>query len=269
MTPPREESLTLYLRALRLPAFTLHWQEVAAKGEKEGWSFGQFLHHLSELELNERSTRRIARVLKASGLPATKTLGNLDLTKLPDKVRRALPRLCEGGFVDQGENLLVFGLPGRGKTHVVCAIGHELVRSGRTVLFSSTNLLVQRLLAAKRDLVLERELKRLDAFDALILDDLGYVQQDRAEMEVLFTLLAERYERKSVIITTNPTDCEPNGETCRDRRSAYAWRGRAPAAGRLGPYAQHGTVPLRRSTMPIHPAPGLVPPRPPFAIRAI
>lgn len=203
MTPPREESLTLYLRALRLPAFTLHWQEIAAKGEKEGWSFGQFLHHLSELELNERSTRRIARVLKASGLPATKTLGNLDLTKLPDKVRRALPRLCEGGFVDQGENLLVFGLPGRGKTHVVCAIGHELVRSGRTVLFSSTNLLVQRLLAAKRDLVLERELKRLDAFDALILDDLGYVQQDRAEMEVLFTLLAERYERKSVIITSN------------------------------------------------------------------
>jgi DNA replication protein DnaC len=203
MTPPKDQSLALHLRALRLPAFNAYWQEIAAKGEKEGWSFGQFLHHLAELEMNERSTRRIGRALKASGLPATKTLGNLDLAKLPDKVRRVLKALCEGGFVDRGENLLVFGLPGRGKTHVVCAIGHELVHSGRTVLFSSTNLLVQRLLAAKRDLVLEREFKRLDTFDALILDDLGYVQQDRAEMEVLFTLLAERYERKSVIITSN------------------------------------------------------------------
>jgi len=86
---------------------------------------------------------------------------------------------------------------------VVCAVGHELVQSGRRVLFTSTNLLVQRLLAAKRDLLLERELKRLDGFDALILDDIGYVQQDRAEMEVLFTLLAERYERKTVMITSN------------------------------------------------------------------
>ena len=93
--------------------------------------------------------------------------------------------------------------PGRGKTHLACAIGHELVQRGRRVLFASTNLLVQRLLAAKRDLELERALKRLDRYDLLILDDLGYVQQDRAEMEVLFTLLAERYERRSVVITSN------------------------------------------------------------------
>ncbi len=198
-----EETLTLYLRGLKLPAFNLHWQEVATTAEKQGWSFGQFLHHLAELETQRRTTRRIERFLRASNLPTTKTLGSLDLEKLPEKVRRSLPRLCKGGFVDRGDNLLVFGLPGRGKTHVACAIGHELVQSGRRVLFVSTNLLVQRLLAAKRDLQLERELKRIDRFDAVILDDLGYVQQDRAEMEVLFTLLAERYERKSVIITSN------------------------------------------------------------------
>ena len=176
---------------------------MASTAEKQGWSFGQYLLHLAELELQERRTRRIERALKASQLPTTTTLGALDLGLVPDKVRKVLPRLCSGGFVDRGDTLIVFGLPGRGKTHVVCAIGHELVQSGRRVLFASTNLLVQRLLAAKRDLELERELKRLDKFDALILDDLGYVQQDRAEMEVLFTLLAERYERRSVIITSN------------------------------------------------------------------
>jgi len=203
MSVSPEQSLSVHLRSLKLPAFNRHWQEVATIAEKQGWSFGQFLHHLAELEAQTRTTRRIQRFLRASNLPSTKTLGSLELEKLPEKVRKSLPRLCSGGFVDRGDNLLVFGLPGRGKTHVVCAIGHELVQSGRRVFFASTNLLVQRLLAAKRDLQLERELKRLDKFDAVILDDLGYVQQDRAEMEVLFTLLAERYERKSVIITSN------------------------------------------------------------------
>lgn len=203
MSENREEALKLMLRSLRLPGFQAHWAEVAKQAEKAGWSFGQYLHHLAEVEHEERRHRRIERTLKASQLPATKTLGTLDLDKLPAPVKRALPRLSRGGFLDRGDNLLVFGLPGRGKTHVVCAIGHELVQAGYRVFFTSTNLLVQRLLAARRDLLLERALQRLDRFDALILDDLGYVQQDRSEMEVLFTLLAERYERKSVIITSN------------------------------------------------------------------
>ncbi|MEZ4229075.1 MAG: ATP-binding protein [Polyangiaceae bacterium] len=98
-------------------------------------------------------------------------------------------------------NVLLFGLPGRGKTHVACAIGHEPDRRGRRVLFSPTYALVQRLLSAKRDLRLE-ELAALDRFDAVILDDIR-CEQDRDEMEVLFTFLAERYERKSVMITSN------------------------------------------------------------------
>ncbi len=114
-----------------------------------------------------------------------------------------LPTLCEGDFVERGENLLAFGLPGRGKTHLACAIGHELVQRGRRVFFTPTFALVQRLLVAKRDLVLEHELARLDRFDAVILDDIGYVQQSREEMEVLFTFLSERYERRSVIITSS------------------------------------------------------------------
>ena len=122
---------------------------------------------------------------------------------MPSKVRRQLPSLCEGGFLDRAENILAFGLPGRGKTHLVCAIGHELVQHGRAVLFTPTYRLVQRLLVAKKGLRLERDLKALDRYDAVILDDIGYVQQDREEMEVLFTFLAERYERKSVVITSN------------------------------------------------------------------
>src|SRR6266550_4318603 len=114
-----------------------------------------------------------------------------------------LPTLCEGAFVERGDNVLAFGLPGRGKTHLVCAIGHELIQRGHRVLFTATFALVQRLLAAKRDLRLEKELAALDVYDAVILDDIGYVQQSRDEMEVLFTFLAERYERKTVMITSN------------------------------------------------------------------
>ena len=201
--PTREQSLAILLRALKLPAFTRYGEEIAQKAEREGWTFGQYLHHLAELEVQERGRRRIARHLKSSDLPGEKTLATLDRSLLTAKVQKQLPTLCEGGFVERGENLLAFGLPGRGKTHVVCAIGHELIRRGHPVLFTPTYALVQRLLAAKRDLRLEKELAALDAFDAVILDDLGYVQQSRDEMEVLFTFLSERYERKSVIITSN------------------------------------------------------------------
>ena len=196
-------SLELLLRSLKLPGFVAHYESMALRAEKAGWSFGQYLRALADIEMEERSRRRVERALKASSLPEDKTLATLEQDKLPVKVRRVLPNLCEGGFLDRAENILAFGLPGRGKTHVACAIGHELVRRGRRVLFVPTYQLVQRLLVAKRDLTLERELKHLDRFDAVILDDLGYVQQDRSEMEVLFTFLAERYERKSVIITSN------------------------------------------------------------------
>jgi DNA replication protein DnaC len=197
------DSLGIMMRSLKLPAFARYAQEVAQKAEREGWSFGRYLHHLAELELLERRRRRIERYLNDSDLPGEKTLATLARSRLPSKVAKMLPTLCEGGFIDRGDNLLTFGLPGRGKTHLVCAIGHELVQRGHRVLFVATFALVQRLLAAKRDLRLEKELAVLDRFDAVILDDIGYVQQSREEMEVLFTFLADRYERRSVIITSN------------------------------------------------------------------
>jgi len=197
------ESLPMLLRALKLPAFLTYHAEVAERAEREGWSFVQYLQHLVVLEVDERRGRRIQRHMEESKLPPDKTLATLDIERFSNKVRRQIPTLCEGGFTERAENLLAFGLPGRGKTHLCCAIGSELIRRGQRVLFTPAYRLVQRLLVAKRELCLEQELKRLDVFDAVILDDIGYVQQDREEMEVLFTFLAERYERRSVIITSN------------------------------------------------------------------
>lgn len=197
------EDADVLLRALHLPSFVAHRRDVVVQAEKAGWSFDQFLAHLCELELDERKRRKTERMLKQSCLPTGKTLASLDQARLPVPVRRQLPTLCEGGFVERAENVLAFGLPGRGKTHLVAAIGQELVRRGFQVLFIPAFKLVQRLLVAKRELLLEKELRRLDAFDVVILDDIGYIQQDRDEMEVLFTFLAERYERRSVMITSN------------------------------------------------------------------
>jgi DNA replication protein DnaC len=202
-TPTLEQSLAILLRGLKLPTFSRAYADVAKKAERDGWSFGQYLHHLAELEIEERRRRRLERFQRDSDLPAEKTIATLDRSRLSAKVQKVLPTLCDGGFVERAENVLAFGLPGRGKTHLVCAIGHELIKRGYRVLFVATFAIVQRLLTAKRDLRLERELAALDAFDAVILDDIGYVQQSREEMEVLFTFLAERYERRSVIITSN------------------------------------------------------------------
>jgi len=197
------ESLEMMLRQLRLPSFVAHQAEVARQAEQQGWTFGRYLQHLAEVELTDRERRRTERLLKRSKLPVDKRLDTLELDHLPAKVRRQVPALCEGGFVDRAENVLCFGLPGRGKTHLVCAIGHALVSRGYQVLFVPAFKLVQRLLAARRDLALEAELRKLDRFDAVIVDDIGYIQQDRDEMEVLFTFLGERYERRSLLLTSN------------------------------------------------------------------
>ncbi len=198
------EGLTGLLRAFRLPTIASIWEESITRAERENWGYKRLLQHLCESEAQDRSERKTTRLLHESGLPDGKTLGNLDEKLLPPKIRRLLPTLLEGHFVERAENLLAFGLPGRGKTHFLAALGRELVLRHRyPVLFIPTFRLVQQLLAAKKELRLENELKRLDRFAAVILDDIGYVQQDRQEMEVLFTFLAERYERRSVIISSN------------------------------------------------------------------
>jgi len=156
-----------------------------------------------DLEAQDRHERRITRLRRASKLPPGKTFGTLDEGRLPPALVRRLQELAGGNFLDDATNVLAFGLPGVGKSHALCAVGHALIERGHAVLFMPTYSLVQELLAAKRDLDLPRALRKLDQFDVLILDDVGYIQQSPEEAEILFTLLAERYERRSVFITSN------------------------------------------------------------------
>lgn len=196
-------TLDLRLKAFRLPSFLAYYSELAERANAEGWDHIRYLDELAAAEAQDRSDRRITRLLRTSKLPREKTLSTLELKRLPTVVRGQITRLCEGEFVEGATNVCIFGNPGAGKTHTMCAIGHELVRLGISVYFTSVQSLVEHLLEAKRDLRLSRELRKLDRIDVLCLDDIGYVQQDRTEMEVLFTLLAERYERRSVMITSN------------------------------------------------------------------
>jgi len=198
-----KERLLKSLKELHLPVCRRSYEELARQAQQEGHSYEQYLLGLVERECQERRNNRIERLLRQSRLPLEKSWPALELKRLPAKVLQQARTLLEGSFVDRRENALVFGVPGSGKTHLLCAIGQELVRTGRKVLFWTTSLLVQELLVAKRDLKLSRVLKKLAGYEVLILDDLGYVQQSREEMEVLFTLLAERYERGSVLLTSN------------------------------------------------------------------
>ena len=198
-----KKALELLLRELHLPTVRDNYEDLAHQAEQEGQSYEQFLFELVEMESQARRGRRLERMLRQSKLPPDKTLASFDLKRIPAKVRQQVKTLVDGAFLDRKENVLAFGQPGTGKTHVLCAIGQELIYRDRKVYFASTQLMVQELLIAKRDLALSKLLKKLSRFEALILDDLGYVQQSREEMEVLFTLLAERYERGSVMITSN------------------------------------------------------------------
>jgi DNA replication protein DnaC len=203
MSAAEMEILRLHLRALRMPSALAALESLLEAAQRDDWSPEYYTRELLERELEGRRQRRIERLLLDARLPPGKTAATLDLSRLPRRLARQFKELSGGDFVARADNVLIFGLPGRGKTHFAAAVGHELVHQGRRVLFTPTFKVVDRLQRARRDLELERELRRLDGYDVLILDDIGYVQQSRDEMEVLFTLLAERYERRSVIITSN------------------------------------------------------------------
>ncbi len=195
--------LTDCLKQLHLPTMRECYLEQADMARQESLSYEAYLLELVEREREVRWQNRIARLTKGSKLPLEKTLESFDRKRLPKKVDNQVSTLLEGSFTDRSENVLAFGNPGSGKTHLLCAIGYELIQKGQRVLFTQCSILVQNLLIAKRDLELPKMLKRLSKYDVLIIDDIGYVQQSREEMEVLFTILADRYERGTVMITSN------------------------------------------------------------------
>jgi DNA replication protein DnaC len=199
----RHTELTQQLRALKLSTMAECFSDIALKAVRNHLSHEAYLHELVRLECEAREQRRRARLLHESSLPREKTFATLQLGAFPPLIRQQVERLRTGTFVEQAVNVVVVGRPGAGKSHLLASLGHAMVEQGQSVLWRSTAQLMQRLLAAKRDLRLVAELAKLDRYDCLILDDIGYVQHDQDEMEILFTVLSERYERKPVLISTN------------------------------------------------------------------
>ena len=195
--------LTEQLKELRLPTIRDRFQESATRAAMENLSHLAYLSELTTLECETRKEGRIKRLMTRSQLPPGKTWDSFDFTRLPLHVVRQMETLRDGSFLDRRENILIFGKPGSGKSHALAALSEQLILQGRSLLFTTCSLLVQQLLIAKRDLRLPKLIKHMSSFEGLIIDDLGYVQQSREEMEVLFTLLAERYERGSVLLTSN------------------------------------------------------------------
>lgn len=192
-----------HLKYLHLSGIKECLEDSTGTALKESLSYEDYLLSLLENEVQVRKNNRVTRLLRESKLPLEKNLDNFDLKRFPLKAIQKVKALLDGEFLKRNENLLVFGNPGSGKSHLVSAIGQELIHLGKKILFTTCSLLVQDLLNAKNELKLAAKLKKLSRFDAIIIDDIGYVQQSREEMEVLFTLLADRYERGSIIITSN------------------------------------------------------------------
>ena len=196
--------LELLLGELRLPGVKLVWAKLAATADAEGWPAARFLASLAEQEMVERRRRRFERHLEEARLPPGKSLAAFDFAAVPMISKAQINALAAGdAWLDKGANLLCFGPPGAGKSHLAAALGLALIENGRRVLFVRTTDLVQKLQIARRDLVLEAAITKLDKYQLLILDDIAYVTKDQAETSVLFELISARYERRSLMITAN------------------------------------------------------------------
>jgi DNA replication protein DnaC len=201
--------LALMLTELRLPTMKAVWPEFTERADREGWPAAHTLAALTEQELVDRARRRIERHLTEAQLPPGKTLANFDFDAVPMLSKAQVMALSAGDrWLDEGANLILFGPPGGGKSHLAAAIGLALVENGFRVLYTRTTDLVQRLQVARRELTLETAIQKLNKYHLLILDDLSYVTKDQAETSVLFELIATRYEQRSMLITAN----QPFGE---------------------------------------------------------
>lgn len=215
-------TVPLLLKQLRLPTMAKVWEELAIEAQSKNWSPAKFLSRLCDYELAERDSRRLHRHMQESQLPKGKSLELYDFAQNPSVNKQQILGIGSGEvWMEQHMNVLIFGPSGVGKTHLASGIGEKLVQSGYRVLFERTTELLQKLQAAKRDLALPAALDKLDKYDCLILDDFGYVKKTELETSILFELICERYERRSLLITCNqPFD--QWDEIFEDKRMAIA-----------------------------------------------
>lgn len=198
------QSLTLLLKQLRLSHMLNHWQTIEAKATQEGWSYAQFLLTLCQLEADRKQQLRLQRALSEAQLPTGKSFITFNFDHCPSLNPAPLVQLTQDvGWLERAENLILLGPSGVGKTHLAAACGRSAIELGKRAKFFSATALVQQLQYAKLQLELPIVLTKLDRFDLLVVDDLGYVKKSEAETSVLFELIAHRYERKSLLITAN------------------------------------------------------------------
>ena len=162
-----------------------------------------YLDELTRIEVEYRNQKHIDYLLKSAKLPRSKLLIDFDITRIPTLHPGLLSSLKAGDFIDRQENLLIFGNPGTGKSHLSIALAREWCLQGRKVLYTTAASLVQDLLVAKAKMNLSHIIKKLDRYEVLIIDDISYIPYERIESDVLFVMLAERYEQRSIVITSN------------------------------------------------------------------
>jgi DNA replication protein DnaC len=204
MSKREEAILPVLLGNLKLSAIKRLWEETAAEAEIHGWPYAKYLAYLCEQETSERDRRRLYKRMSEAALPKNKGIEMYDFSAIAGVTKEKILSLaCGDVWIKEGMNVLIFGPSGVGKTHLAAAIGEKLVENGFRVFFTRTTEIVQKLQSAKKELSLPQALDRLDRYDCLILDDFGYVQKDECETSVLFELICERYERKSMLLTCN------------------------------------------------------------------
>lgn len=203
MSTTKQQELDAMLLSFRLPSFGKHYLSNARQAEKERLDHVGYLYQLSKLEMEERHHRRTERLLKQARLPKGKRLADFDISRFANLSQNRIEELSSGALIDAAENLLIFGNPGTGKSHLSAALGREWCLQGRHVLYCSAAGIVQELLLAKRDLKLNPLLAKLAKFEVIIIDDISYIPHEKEETDVLFLLIAERYEQKSLVVTSN------------------------------------------------------------------
>ena len=203
MTDTPQVLLQHHLKKLRLPTFWSEYAKLARQCAAENKDHIQYLLRLSELELIERERRMIERRIKAAKFPTTKSLDSFDFTVIPSLNKVLTMELARGEFIDRRENIIALGPSGTGKTHIALGLGLAACQQGKKVRFITASALVHELIEAADERRLQRLQKQLVSQDLLIIDELGFVPLSKTGAELLFEVISQRYERGSIIITSN------------------------------------------------------------------
>jgi DNA replication protein DnaC len=204
----KHEELIANLKRLRLNAIASQYVELSKIAEKEKRTYEQYLSKLIEVELAEKNQQRVNRLLKEAKIPLYKTLESFQFEQRTGITAKQFNRLATGQFLREAGNVVFYGSFGVGKTHLAIALAGKLCEAGFRCLYTTTHALIGNLLLAKRDLTLTSLFNRLDRYDLIVCDELGYVPHDQDGADLFFQLISQRNERKSMLITTNLTYSE-------------------------------------------------------------